>query len=100
MNIYLLTFLIVFVLVALMEIVRRLVSKIQKEWVKTLINTVVGLVLSFAFALLAYYCFDFYQIGSPWAIILYTLGLFFAQKDLDKSILKPILNKLAEKVAK
>ncbi len=99
MNIFLVTFIIVFILVAVMEVIRRLCGRISKSWVKTLVITLIGLVLSTVVAIIAYYSFDFYRnLGSPWTIIIFSLALFFAQKDLDLSVLKPIIQKLSNKV--
>lgn len=100
MNLYLVLFGVVFITAGIMESVRRKVTKLKvKELTCKMMMWAIGLSLSLVLVAIAILAFrnvmgDF----NVWKVLFYALVVYFIQKDITMEVLKPILNKIKERI--
>ncbi len=96
-NIFIVLFCIVFIATAIMELLRNCI-KVKKDLLKKAILTATGIIVAFILVTIAYFAFDSMRDHcNPLAIVIYSLVVYFVQKDLDLEIIKPVVKKIMEK---
>lgn len=88
---------IVFIAMAIMEFMRKHVNP-KNENLKKALLTIIGLIVSWILTAIAFFAFESVSShANALSIIIYGLIVYFAQKDIDMEILKPLLKKLIYK---